>query len=106
MDYDGATDGNSDFDDEFTVSVDLTGIDASSFPDVPTIVSPTADAAFPAGNRSITIDWNPVSDADFYFVGVDGFGEADLPASQTELTIDFLPTGIDLLGYVGGAQGA
>ncbi|MEZ6090710.1 MAG: hypothetical protein R3C05_22360 [Pirellulaceae bacterium] len=83
VDYDGATDSNSDFDEQFTVTVDLTGVDITSLPGVPTITTPTKrGATFLAGDRSVTIDWNAVAGADFYSTGIDGVTNVDVATTQ------------------------
>ncbi|MEM8912141.1 MAG: putative Ig domain-containing protein, partial [Planctomycetota bacterium] len=104
VDYDGTTDGNSAFDEQVTITLDLAGVDASSFPSIPTITSPSADAILPAGNRSVTIDWDSVAEADFYFAGVDDVFDDDFEPETTEISLDFLPTDEDLLGFVGAAE--
>ncbi|TWU08482.1 Ig-like domain-containing protein [Stieleria varia] len=104
VDYDGATDGNSDFDEQFTVILDLAGIDEESFPAIPTIVSPASGAILPAGNRMVTLDWEPVAEIDFYHVGVSGGVSTDVPAEETQQTFEFLPSGQSLLGFVGGSK--
>lgn len=99
--------GDGDYEDTFTIDVDLEGFTPTSFPDFATINSPTGSI----DDTTPTITWDSINGAESLFVaafGVNGpeLGDleelwyADLPAGATSVDTVTLPTGEDLLASV------